>query len=272
MSASTITLLRVEMTKLIRQPTTWILSGVLVAYLLVIATSFTALLRAPDVEGFDRESFVAPIRADPLAFTAALFSGTVTILLVILAATIVAQETSRGTLRTLLLAGATRQRFALAKFALMLALATLLATIGTAFSLAAIAAFSAAIGEQLLTPDTRTTLVLLRGLFITFAGWGILATAATLWRGSLGIGIGVTLGLLIGGDVIGGLLANAGDLGTLASRLLPNTAMNSFNSARPITAATWTWASANLAFYLLLIPYLAMRQLERTDAVSSSRA
>lgn len=270
MSATLAALVRAEAAKLARQPATWILSVVLVGYLLVVGVSFYALLTAPEMEGFDRETFLAPMRTAPLAFTAGLFSGTASIVLVVLAATMVGQEFSRGTLRTLLLTGVTRPRFALAKILVVVIIALVAALAGMLFSVLALLALGSAIGERLLDLDAADALYATFGLTIVFAGWGILAITATLVRGSLGMGIGITMGTLIVGDVASGLLASTGPAGELATRLLPNAAFSAIALAPP-AAHAWLWIVPNLAFYLVLLPTLAIRRFGRIDVVAATR-
>lgn len=270
MSATLGSLVRAESMKLARQPATWILSVVLVGYLLVVGVSFYALLTAPAVEGFDRDAFLAPMRAQPLGFTTSLFSGTASIVLVILASTLVGQEFSRGTLRTMLLSGATRKSFALSKIAIVLAIAAIAALVGMVFSVLALLALGAAVGERLLTLGAADAAWAALGLFVVFGGWGILAITTTLARGSLGVGIGVTMATLIVGDVATGLFASMGDVGVLAGRLLPNAAFGALSLAPP-EAIAWAWIAPNLIFYLLLLPYLALRRFERTDVVAATR-
>lgn len=270
MTTTVASLVRAEWTKLRHQPATWILSIVLVGYLLVVGVSIYALLLAPAMEGFDKESFLAPMRAQPLAFSTSLFAGTASIVLVVLAATLVGQEFSRGTLRTLLLSGASRRGFVLAKITIVLAAAAIAALVGILFGVLALLALGGALGERLLTIGVRDAAWVAFGLFAVFGGWGILAITATLSRGSLGVGIGITMAALIVGDVAASLLASMGPLGELGTRLLPNAALGALGLTPP-DAGDWAWIAPNLLFYLVLLPWLAMRRFERVDVVAATR-
>lgn len=271
MRAPLATVARVEIGRLVRQPTALVLTGILAVYLVVIGASFYALLSAPSVEGFDRDAFVTPIRAAPLPFAMSLFASTATIALVVLAATIVGHEFSRGTLRTLLLSGVTRRTFVAAKLVALAGVALVVGILGTTFTFAAIAAFSAALGERLLVIDAATVLWTFVGLTVTFYGWASLAASATLWRGSLGVGIGAAVGLLIVGDLASDLLAGMGQAGTLASRILPNAAFSALTSGTVPSVTTWAWVLPSLAAYLVVLPWLALRRLEKMDVVAATR-
>lgn len=271
MTPSIATLVRAEGSKLARQPATLALAVILVTYLGVMALAFSAILRAPEMEGFDREAFVAPMRARPIAFALSLFSGTATILIVVFASMLVGQEHSKATLRTLLLAGATRRSFVLAKLTTLLLAAALVASIGTTFAYGSVWLFERALGEELSRAGLAEAGWSLLGLFALLSGWATLAATATLWRGSLAIGIGTTVALLVVGDVVAGLLATAGDLGILASRLFPNAAFSALAGARAPPAGAWLWIVPSLAFYLGLLPWLATRRFERADVVALTR-
>lgn len=270
--ASWSALLAAEGTKLARQPTARVLALVLASYLVLMLVAFASILGAPEVQGFDKDAFLAPLREDALAFNAALFASTGTIVAIVLGASSVGHELSRGTLRAMLLAGAPRARFGAAKLASLALASVPVALVGIAFAVGATLAFGAVVGERLLHASPRDVAWLALGLTVTIAGWAVLAGALTLASGSLGVGIGVTIGVLIAGDVVTGLLAGVGDLGVYASRALPNAALGAFLRPSPPRAIDWVWILANLGFWIGALPALAVRRLRGIDALAATRA
>lgn len=273
MSASVATLARAEAYRMARHRATWVLAAILVGYLVIIIVSFATILAAPgQMEGFDKEAFLAPLRADAVAFASTLFSGTAGILVVVLAAMVVGQEFSRGTVRTLLLAGATRRSFGLSKLVALVAVAAALALLGVAFAYGAAAAFGATLGESLVTVRPAAVAWDLLGLFVSLAGWGVLAASVTLWRGSLAMGVGSAIGLLVVGDVARGLVASLGTAGVWASRVLPNTAFGALVEGGAPAASTWLWLAPALGVWLVALPAFALWKLERMDLIAATRA
>lgn len=260
-----------EFAKLLRQPAARVLGIILVGYLGVIVLAFYSILRAPAVEGFDKEAFLAPLRADALGFTLALFSGTAIIALVVWAALLIGHELSRATLRTVLLAGIPRGTFVASKLAVIGVLSVPLAALGLLFAAGATLVFGAATGEGLLRADAADLGWRFVGLVAVLAGWGLLAFALTLWTASLGAGIGSTMGLLIVGDLMSDLLGAAGSIGLYASRVLPTAAFNALLGSDVPTMDTWVWALPNLLAWLGLLPWLAARRFKRADALALTR-
>lgn len=260
-----------EGSKLARQPSTRVLAAILVAYLVVMVIAFYSILSAPEMEGFDKESFLAPLRAQPLGYMVALFSGTGIIIMVVFGAMLIGNEFSRGTLRTLLLAGVDRTQLVLAKLATILAIAIPFALVGILFAIGGLYAFSAATGEDLVRFGATDVSWSLFGMALALWGWAVIAFAITLYSGSLGVGIGSALGLLIVGDILAGLIAGAGDIGTYAARLLPNAGLGVLQRGSPPDASTWAWALPNLVVYLGGLPWLALQKFQRADALAATR-
>lgn len=272
MSAGVLTLARAEAYRIARQRATWVLAGILVGYLVILVVTFAAILSTPGaVEGFDREMFLGPIRADAVAYMGGIFAGTASILVVVLSAMVVGQEFSRGTVRTLLLAGATRRAFGVSKLVALACVGALLALVGIAFAVGAAAAFGAATGERLLALGAGDIAWRALGLFVALAGWGILAASITLWRGSLAIGVGTAIALLVVGDVARGLVASLGPAGEWAGRVLPNAAFGAFGAGAP-AASAWAWLAPALALWLVALPAFALWRFERVDLIAATRA
>lgn len=263
-------LARVELEKAARQPSTWVLGAILVAFVGVLLVAFASILAAPSTPELDTATFTVPIRADALGFVLTIFMGNATILAVVFASMLVAHEFSRGTLRTLLLTGARRRDVLLAKGATLLAGSLLLALLGVLAGVVGAGVFSAMLDERLLRVDATLAWRVV-GAFGTFATWAILAATFTLWTTSLGAGIGTTLGLLFVGDLVRGLLAGLGDVGVYAGRVLPNAAVAALGGATPPGAGTWAWVVPSLLAYGLVLPWLALRRFERMDVLGATK-
>lgn len=264
-------LLRAEAEKVARQPTTWVLVGILAAFVGLVLVVFTSILGASGAEGMGREVFLVPLRIDAVGFMLSVFSGNATILLVVFAASLVAQEFSRGTLRTLLLTGARRRDVAVAKLATVLGAALVLALVGALAAVLSAVTFGAVAGEDLLNVDAGSFAWRLVALVASFATWGVLAATLALWTRSLGAGIGSVLALLFVGDLFGGILARAGDAGVYASRILPNAALSTLGRGAPPPLETWAWAAPVLLAYAVALPAFAIRRFERLDALGATK-
>lgn len=271
-------LVGLEGRKALRLPTTWILGLVLGTLLVMMAVSFATLFTATPQEGFDTGGFLDAIRQDALGFGVELYAGLASLLLVVFAATLVGQEFSRGTLRTLLLNRASRQDVARSKLVFLVMVSLLLALAGLVVAVALAGVLGLAVGEDLLRFGERSASALLGDLAwraaamtVGFAVWALVAFALTLWTKSLGAGIGATLALLIAGDGISGLLAAAGDIGLYAARTMPNVALTALSGPDVPGRGTWAWVLPNLLAYGALLPWLAMRRFRRMDVLAATK-
>ncbi len=276
------TLLSVEITKLLRRPMTWILSAILVGFTAFIYMSLVIALLAPESANVDRASLEKEILLpDGLYFGASLAGSFVTILIIILAAGSIGSEFSWATVRTSLLMGATRMRFLAGKFLALvlvgfvwLIIANVIAFAG---ELITSAATNHAIPTDYLTSGSFASdvgLVLFHSL-IVIAVWTLIATAVTVITGSLAAGLGVTLAVSLLGSSIAGLIAQIGDVGRWAARVIPNRALDaiiSLDSADPPSylASDWIWIIASVVGWSLLIAILAMRRFQRMNLVGGS--
>lgn len=265
-------LLRAEATKAARQPATYVLAGILLGYAVLIVIALAGILAAPAGAGIDAGALLTPLRADAVGFLASILAQVSLILLVVFTAQLVAQEFARGTLRTLLLARARRADVAWSKLAL-LALACLgIALVVLAAGIAGAAVFSAASHERLLRleagPLARIGLRVLAALL----AWAAIAFGTTLATRSLGVGIGATLGAMVAGDVLRGLLASLGTAGLWASRALPNAAIAAIsNDAASPAAGDWAWIVPNLLAYVVALVLWALARLRRLDVIAATR-
>lgn len=271
MTATLRALLRAEATKAARQPSTYVLAGILIAYAGLLTIGIATLLAAPTNSSFDPQTLLKPLRADAIAFLTSILGSIATILLVIFTAQTIAQEYARGTLRTLLLHRARRRDIALAKLALLTLASLGLAILVTTLSLLAAATFSAAAHETLLHADAASLAQRTLRIAAALLAWSAIAYGTTLWTRSLGVGIGATLGSLLIGDVLTSLLLAAGDAGRWATRALPNTAIQTLAGNADMTTTSWAWIVPNLIVYVVLLNVLAVRALVKMDVIAATK-
>lgn len=270
MSATFTALLRAEGTKLARQPSSYVLAAILVAYLGLMVVAFVGILGSPPRPGLDTDALLAPLRADAVGFLSGVATSIATILVVVVGAQSVAHELSRGTLRTLLLSGAGRVDLALAKIALLGLASATLAVVVTLGAIAGAAALTAATGEDLLRVSTGGVLVQLGRTAVGLALWSWIALGTTLLTRSLGVGIGATMGTLLAGDVLGGLLTRLGTAGEVAARALPHAAIQRLTSST-LGASDLLWIVPNLLVYVVALVAWGILRLRTMDVVAATK-
>lgn len=263
-------LVAVEAQKAARQASTWVLVAIFLAYILLVTVSLALVLQSPAQQAFDTTSLLAPLRQGALLFLGSIFASIATLLTAVFACESMGQEFSRGTLRTLVLAGARRTQVPLAKLALL----TLVAAGATAAVLVA-GTFSAGVlglatGEPLLRVTASAVGHLALAALVPVFAWGLLALTTTLGLRSLGGGLASTLSLLLAGDVLVSLFARVGTLGVWVQRVLPNTAIGELASGH-VPTRDWLWLLPNLAFWLGGSLWWALRRLARLDLVAATR-
>jgi ABC-type transport system involved in multi-copper enzyme maturation permease subunit len=263
---------RVEARKAVQQPSTFVLLAILVGYVALLVLTFASLLRSPSSSAVDAGALLKPLRADAVGFLVDIASGIALILLVVFAAQGIGQEFSRGTLRTLLTTRRVARRdVALGKL-LFLALASLPVALLVALAgVAGAGVLSAASGERLLHEDAGAFALLVLRTWAGLGLWALITFGTTLSTRSLGVGLGLSLGGLVAGDVLRGLLAGLGTAGLWASRALPNTAINALSSRAPLAGGDWAWIVPNVLLYVVALNAYATWELQRLDVIAATK-
>jgi ABC-type transport system involved in multi-copper enzyme maturation permease subunit len=262
--------LAVELARMRRHPLTWILSVIAVGFMVFMHVALIAVLSGPPQPGFDPAMVLEPYRALGATYAAALFTGVAAILVVVLAGQSVGGEFTRGTLRTLLANGAGRGAIVAAKIVAVLIAAAVASVAGAGLAIAATYAMGLAAGETFLRADAASLARVPLVLFVGLGAWGVLGAAATFATRSQAAGIGSTLGLLLVGDVVGGLIASLGEAGRIATRALPNWAISRLQSGQGDTN-TLLVALVTLAVWTGALTGLAVWQTRRADAIAVTR-
>lgn len=263
-------MVEVESAKAMRQPATYVLGGILVAYGALIVLVLGTVLVAPQGTA-GAAGLLAPLRHDAVGFVASILTSIATLLLVIFAAQSVGQEFARGTLRLLLLSGARRRDVPLAKLVFLAFAALVLAAFVAMASAAAVLVFAALAKEDLYNGGPQELALLLVRVFAALLAWGAIATGTTLATRSLGMGIGATVGGLVVGDVLRGLLAAMGSAGLWASRALPNAAIGALAPGGEIAASDWAWIAPNLLLWVVGLNAYAAWSLQRLDVIAATK-
>lgn len=282
--ASTGTLLRVEIVKLLRRPMTWILALIYAAILGMLYLTYIVLLASGDIEGMNKQDLKDLIYLpDGLAFGVSLATSVGTMVLIILAAGSFGSEFNWGTIRTMLLMRADRTRLFIAKFSVVLALGLLTIVVGTAGSVAgAVIAGMAggggpATSEWLTSAFVQDALLYALRAWVSLAIWALIAASVAILTHSLGVSIGITLAAYLIGDILTSLLAAAGRAGEYASRLFPNTGINALLALNSSDAPTYVttdylWITANLLIYTTLFAALALTRFRTMNIMAATSA
>ena len=280
------TLLRADRSRILRRPMTWVLGIVVGGLTGLIYFSLAITLLAPDLQGELSDEEVNDIRElvilpEGFNFGLSAVSGFGTITLIILAAGVFGSEFSWGTARTSLMAGVSRDRYYASKVIVLLAVgaaltvAAALLSFGGSLATGVLVDRSFYIDEWLNLSFFGDALLMMLRTYVGIALWILIASTVTLVTHSLAAGVGVTLGLNIGGDIVLSLIATAGDIGRWLARLFPNRAVNalaSMNSANP-PSYEWTdyaWITANLTFYAAAAILIAVIVFRRMDIIAAS--
>jgi ABC-type transport system involved in multi-copper enzyme maturation permease subunit len=281
------TLLRVERTRILHRPMTWILAVIIGGLAGMIYFSLAVTLLLPE----DTEGGLSPedteqirelvIMPDGFGFGVTMVGGFANIALIILAAGTFGSEFSWGTVRTSLISGVSRERFYAGKVTALLLLALVVSLTSAALAFGGSLTTSFVVDRSLYVDEWLNGAFILDALLIIFrtfigmAVWVLIAAAIALVTHSLAAGVGISLGLNIAGDFLFSLLSAAGDIGRWVSRLFPNQAVNalySMNGADPpdYGASDYAWISANLTFYALAAIAVAIFQFRRMDIIAAS--
>ncbi len=281
------TLVRVDRSRILRRPMTWIL-GIIVGGMtgLIYMSLALVLLLPEDTEGGLSAQESADIRElvifpDGFSFGMSAIGGFATIAMIILAAGVFGSEFSWGTVRTSLMAGVSRDRFYASKVTTLVAIAGLVAIIAAVLAFGATLTVGLVVDQDLYADEWLTggfildALLMIVRTFIAMAVWTLIAATVALVTHSLAAGVGVTLGAYIGGDIVFSLLRAAGDIGRWAARLFPNEAVNallSMNNTDPpsYVATDYLWITANLLFYTAAAIAIAIISFRRMDIIAAS--
>ncbi|MEZ4572312.1 MAG: hypothetical protein R2849_18745 [Thermomicrobiales bacterium] len=203
-----------------------------------------------------------------------------TVALIILAGGVFGSEFSWGNGAHPLMAGISRDRFYASKVITLLGIAAVVTAAAAILSLLASLAVGVVVDQSFYT-DRLTGSFMADALLMTiraFIGiglWVLIASAIALTTHSLAAGVGVTLGLYFGGDIVLTLLGATGDIGRWVTRLFPNEAINALlelNSADPPSygAGDYAWIITNLVFYTVAAIVIAVIRFRRMDIIAAS--
>lgn len=267
------TLIRLEFTKALRRPMTWILGVIFIGFLgfmytvLALASFVTEV---EDAEGMEmaamEEQLVLP---DGLGFGSALVVGVGAVIMILFSAGTYGSEFGWATIRMMLMMRAGRSQLVYAKL-IMISIMSVLVTV-----LGMVIVVIGSLGSELviegsidagshLSSDvlTEALLVTLRSA-LSIGMWALIGGMIALAFSSMAVGSGIALAGYFIGDLVVSLIAQLGTLGEWVSRLMPTYGINGMVQMNQITATTFSnaeiagmvvsmivWGIAFLAFGL----------------------
>ncbi len=234
--ASLGTLIRLEFTKAIRRPMTWILGIIFfgfMGFMYTVLTLATFVTEVQDVEGQEMagmEEFL--LLADGLGFGSSLVVGVGAVIMIIFAAGIYGSEFGWATIRMMLMMRAGRTQLVIAKL-IMISVMSVLATIA-----GMVIVLAGSIGAELVLEGTsdiggvltgdvlRELLIVTARSAISVAVWALIGGMLALAFSSFAIGSGIAIAGYFVGDLVVTLIAQVGTVGEWVSRLMPTYGIN----------------------------------------------
>jgi ABC-2 type transport system permease protein len=244
------TLVRLEFTKAIRRPMTWILGVIFIGFLGFMYTVLaltTFISETQDVEGMDMAGLEDQLMLpDGLGFGSALVVGVGAVVMILFAAGIYGSEFGWATVRMMLMMRAGRTQLVLAKL-VMIAIFSILTTIvgmaivlvgsiGTELALEGSVDFDAHLSEGLIS---ESLLVTLRST-AAVAVWALIGGMIALVFSSMAIGSGIALAGYFVGDLVVTLIGQLGTIGEWISRLMPTYGVNGMVQLNQTTLITYS--------------------------------
>jgi ABC-2 type transport system permease protein len=234
--ADTRTLVRLEVTKAVRRPMSWILAIIFLGFLGFMYTVLTLasfVTEVQDAEGMEmaglEEQLMLP---DGLGFGSALVVGVGAVIMILFAAGMYGSEFGWATIRMMLMMRAGRTQLVVAKL-IMIAIVSIIVTVaGMAIVLVGSLgselviegsidfdrAFSGEILSEFLIVTARSA--------IAIAMWGLIGGMLALAFSSMAIGSGIAIAGYFIGDLVVTLVAQVGTVGEWVSRLMPTYGIN----------------------------------------------
>lgn len=269
--ASLSTLIRLEFTKALRRPMTWILAVIYIGFLGFMYTVLTLVSFIGEVEGADgmemagmEESLMLP---DGLGFGSALVVGVGAVIMILFAAGMYGSEFSWATIRMMLMMRADRTQLVLAKLVMIGVMSVVVTVVGMAI------VFAGTLGSELVIDGSidmdramsgetlaEFLLVTLRSA-VSIGMWALIGGMIALAFSSMAVGSGIALAGYFIGDLVVTLIGQLGTVGEWVSRLMPSYGVNGLVQLNQVGGPTYSdaeiagmvvslivWAIAFIAF------------------------
>ncbi|TVR71757.1 MAG: hypothetical protein EA415_11070 [Sphaerobacteraceae bacterium] len=283
--ASLSTLIRLEFTKAIRRPMTWILAVIYIGFLGFMYTVLTLASFISEVEGADgmdmggiEESLMLP---DGLGFGSALVVGVGAVIMIIFAAGMYGSEFSWATVRMMLMMRAGRTQFVISKLVLIGVMSALVTVIGM------LIVFAGSLGSEMVidgsidmdrafSGDTISELLLvtLRSA-VSIGMWALLGGMIALAFSSMAVGSGIALAGYFIGDLVVTLIAQLGTVGEWVSRLMPTYGINGMVQLNQVDGPNFSDAEiagmvVSLVVWGAVFVGLGLYRFKKVDVVAAS--
>jgi ABC-2 type transport system permease protein len=283
--ASLSTLIRLEFTKAIRRPMTWILGVIFVGFLGFMYTVLaltTFIAETQDVEGMDMAGLEDQLMLpDGLGFGSALVVGVGAVVMIIFAAGMYGSEFGWATIRMMIMMRASRTQLVVAKLVMITIMSILTSLVGMAI------VFAGSIGTELAIEgsvdfDSHLSDGLLReALLVTLRSgvaiivWALIGGMIALAFSSMAIGSGIALAGYFIGDLIVTLIGQLGTIGEWISRLMPTYGVNGMVQLNQIVGPTYSNAEiagmiASMIVWSILFLLFGLYRFWNADVIAAS--
>ncbi len=285
--ADLMTLVRLEFSKAIRRPMTWILAVIFVGFMgfMYIALALTVIAAEAGVEGmedFDIGGLEQQIfLPDALGFGSSLVVGVGAVVMIVFAAGLYGSEFGWATVRTLLLMRAGRSQIVLAKLILLALMSLVFSALGMLTVLAGslsselIAGDAADVTGHLTGELLVDTLVITLRTAVAVGLWALIGGMLALALGSMAIGTGIALAAYFVGDLVITLIGQLGAFGEWFVRLMPTYGINGLimlNQTSPpdYSNAELVGMVVSLIVWAAVFVALGVYRFRRMDIVAAS--
>lgn len=281
------TLLRLEFSKTIRRPMTWILAVIFIGFMAFMYTvlTFTMVAVETDMEGmeeFDTAGLEQQLfLPDSLSFGSSLIVGVGAVVMIVYAAGLFGSEFGWATIRMMLLMRAGRTRLVAAKIAMIVLMSALFTVIGLGIVLLGTTAAEIIVGDSggigdLLTADLfiDAILILLRST-LAIAMWALIGGMLALAFSSMPVGTGIALAAYFVGDLIVTLIGQLGSVGEWVSRVMPTYGINGLVQLNQVSPPDFSSAElagivASLIIWAAVFIALGLYRFRNMDVIAAS--
>lgn len=234
--ASLGTLIRLEFTKALRRPMTWILGIIFfgfMGFMYTVLTLATFVTETQDLEGQEMtgmEEFL--LLPDGLGFGSSLVVGVGAVIMIIFAAGMYGSEFGWATIRMMLMMRAGRTQLVIAKLIMIAVMSLLVTTVGMIIALVGsigaelVLEGGSDVGGILTGEVVREFLIVTLRSTISVVAWALIGGMLALAFSSMAIGSGITIAGYFIGDLVVTLIAQIGTVGEWVSRLMPTYGIN----------------------------------------------
>ncbi len=285
--ASLTNLVRLELSKAIRRPMTWILAVIFVGFMGFMYTALALTLVAAEagiegMEDFDTGGIEQQILLpDALGFGSSLVVGVGAVIMIVFGAGLYGSEFGWATIRTILLMRAGRTQIVLAKLILLALMSLVFTALGMLTVLAGSLASEVIAGDVSdvsghLTGDLFLDLLLITlRASVSVGMWALIGGMLALAFSSMAIGTGIALAAYFIGDLVIALIGQLGAFGEWFTRLMPTYGINGMVQLNQATSPDFSNAeligmAASILVWSIVFIALGVYRFRNADVIAAS--